>query len=40
MIREYRTQIHHAGRAVEAYGDKCLRADGSWIKGVARLVPQ
>jgi len=40
MIREYRTQIHHNGHAVEAYGDKCLRADGSWIKGVPRLVPE
>jgi hypothetical protein len=40
MIREYRTQIRHNGRAVEAYGDKCLQADGTWIKGVARLVPE
>ena len=40
MIREYRTQIHHNGRDVEAYGDKCLQADGSWIKGVPKLVPE
>ncbi len=40
MIREYRAQIHHAGRDVEAYGDKCLRPDGTWIRGTPKLVPE
>lgn len=40
MIREYQTRLTVAGRQVEAYGDACLRADGSWRRSTPRAVPQ
>jgi surface antigen len=39
MIREYQTQIVVGGEKVDAYGDTCLLADGSWRRGVPKLVP-
>ena len=39
MIREYRTRVTVGGRPVEAYGDACLLADGSWRRGPPKLVP-
>ena len=40
MIREYQTQLTVGGRQVEAYGDACLQADGSWRRLAPRLVPE
>ncbi len=40
MIREYQTQITVGGRLVDAYGDACLMADGSWRRGAAKVVPE
>jgi hypothetical protein len=40
MIREYQTQITVGGRLVDAYGDACLKADGSWERGQPKLVPE
>lgn len=39
MTREYTTTIEIDGRQREAYGTKCLAADGSWILGRPKLVP-
>ena len=39
MTREYTTTIEIDGRPREAYGTKCLTADGSWVLGAPRLVP-
>ncbi len=40
MIREYQTQITVGGRLVDAYGDACLKADGSWERGAPKIVPE
>ena len=40
MIREYQTQVVVGGRAVEAYGDACLQADGSWRLGPPKIPPR
>ncbi len=40
MIREYQTQVTIGGRLVDAYGDACLKADGSWERGQPKLVPE
>lgn len=39
MIREYQTQIMIDGKLVDAYGDACLMPDGSWQRGVPKVVP-
>ena len=39
MIREYQTRIIIDGREVEAYGDACMQPDGSWRRGLPKLVP-
>jgi hypothetical protein len=40
MIREYQTRITVGGRQVDAYGDACLQADGSWRRFAPKLVPE
>ncbi len=40
MIREYQTLLTVAGQQVEAYGDACLQADGSWRRFPAKPVPR
>ena len=40
MIREYQTRLTVGGRQVEAYGDTCLQADGSWRRFAPKLVPE
>ena len=40
MIREYQTQITVGGKLVDAYGDACLKADGSWERGQPKIVPE
>ncbi len=37
MIREYQTQVTIGGRLLDAYGDACLKADGSWERGQPKL---
>jgi len=39
MTREYTTTVEVDGRERDAYGTKCLTADGSWILGRPKLVP-
>ncbi len=39
MTREYQTRVVVGGEYVEAYGDECLQADGSWKRGPAKIVP-
>lgn len=39
MTREYQTTITIGGKPHEAYGTACLRPDGSWLQGPAKLVP-
>jgi hypothetical protein len=39
MIREYQTQITVGGRLVDAYGDACMKPDGSWERGPPKAVP-
>lgn len=39
MTREYTTTIEIDGRRQEAYGTRCLTADGSWVLGPPKLVP-
>jgi len=39
MIREYQTRVAVGGKYVDAYGDACLQADGSWKRGPAKIVP-
>lgn len=39
MTREYTTTIEIDGRMRDAYGTKCLTADGSWVLGAPKLVP-
>lgn len=40
MTREYTTTIEIDGKKRDAYGTKCLTADGSWILGRPKLVPK
>lgn len=40
MTREYTTSIVIDGSRRAAYGTKCLIANGSWVLGPAKLVPQ
>lgn len=40
MTREYTTTIEIDGERHEAYGTKCLTADGSWELGRPKLVPE
>lgn len=40
MTREYTTTIEIDGHERDAYGTKCLVADGSWVLGRPRLVPE
>lgn len=40
MTREYTTTIEIDGEQREAYGTRCLTADGSWVLGRPRLVPE
>ena len=39
MTREYQTRVVVGGEYVDAYGDTCLQADGSWKRGPAKIVP-
>ena len=39
MTREYQTRVVVGGEYVDAYGDACLQADGSWKRGPAKIVP-
>lgn len=40
MTREYTTTIEVDGQPREAYGTRCLTADGSWVLGRPRLAPE
>ena len=40
MVREYQTRLTVGGRQVEAYGDACLQADGSWRRLAPQPVPE
>lgn len=40
MTREYTTTIHIDGVDREAYGTRCLTADGSWILGRPKFIPK
>jgi hypothetical protein len=40
MTREYQTTVTIGGKPRKAYGTACLRPDGSWLQGPAKLVPQ
>jgi surface antigen len=40
MTREYTTTIEIDGENREAYGTKCLTADGSWVLGAPKLAPE
>ena len=40
MTREYTTTIEIDGEPREAYGTRCLTADGSWVLGRPKLVPE
>ncbi len=40
MIREYQTQIMVGGKLVDAYGDACLKEDGSWERGPPKIPPE
>jgi len=40
MTREYSTTVEIDGRKRDAYGTKCLAADGSWILGRLKLAPE
>lgn len=40
MTREYTTTIEIDGAQRDAYGTKCLTADGSWVLGRPKLVPE
>ncbi len=39
MTREYQTRVVVGGTYVDAYGDACLQADGSWKRGPTKIVP-
>ena len=38
VVREYQTQITVGGRLVDAYGNACMKADGSWERGPPKAV--
>ncbi len=38
--REYQTIVTVGGHDVDAYGTACPQADGSWLRGPAKLPPQ
>lgn len=40
MTREYTTTVSFEGRPHEAYGTRCMQADGSWVFGAPRLAPR
>ncbi len=40
MVREFQTQVVVGGELVDAYGDVCLKPDGTWERGPAKIVPQ
>jgi hypothetical protein len=40
MTREYTTAIEIDGEKHDAYGTRCLAADGSWVLGRPKLVPE
>lgn len=40
MTREYTTTVEIDGRQREAYGTRCLTADGSWVLGPPKLAPE
>jgi len=40
MTREYQTTVEIDGEQHEAYGTRCLTADGSWVLGRPNLVPE
>jgi len=40
QTREYTTTIVIDGKSKDAYGTRCLRADGTWVLGPPKLVPQ
>lgn len=40
MTREYTTTIKLDGKEREAYGIRCMKADGSWVLGLPKLVPE
>lgn len=40
QTREYTTKVNIGGKWVDAYGTACLQADGSWLQGPSRTVPQ
>lgn len=40
MTREYQTTVEIDGEQHEAYGTRCLTADGSWVLGRPKLVPE
>jgi len=40
MVREFQTQVMIGGELADAYGDVCLKPDGSWERGPAKIVPQ
>ncbi len=39
QTREYTTTVTVDGREREAYGTRCLQANGTWLLGPAKLVP-
>lgn len=40
MTREYTTTIEIDGQQHNAYGTKCMTADGSWVLGRPRIAPE
>lgn len=40
MTREYTTTVKIDGQPREAYGTRCLTADGSWVLGTPRVEPR
>ena len=40
QTREYTTTVDIDGQPREAYGTRCLQADGTWLLGPVKLVPQ
>jgi hypothetical protein len=40
MTREYTTTININGVEREAYGTRCMTADGGWILGQPKLMPE
>ncbi len=40
MTREYTTTVEIDGQPREAYGTRCLTADGTWVLGAPRVEPR